>query len=291
MKRSNSNDELTRRQAIIAAGAAGAALVVAPSLGAAALDTPAAIAATSCAQLTPELTEGPYWVNTMLRRSDVRANSHGGSQQAGVPLYLYINVLDASRNCSPLDGVAVDIWHANAHGLYSDESSQQAGGGTSGAASDTSADNWLRGYQITGRDPGLRDHPHSGQVSFKTIWPGWYASRAIHIHVRVRRLSSGGATIAGYTTQIFFSDRDNDHVLTRAAPYNGRSPQTDPTTDETDTVLSRSDFATNVVAVHGGIAHGYIATFNIAMTTAAAAQTGSLARPNGGGGPGPVSAA
>jgi protocatechuate 3,4-dioxygenase beta subunit len=276
-------NNLTRRQAVKAAGAAGVAYLLAPSLDAV-LPGGTAIAATACAALTPELTEGPYWVNTMLRRSDVRANSHGGARQSGVPLSLYINVYDSSNGCAPLNGVAVDIWHANAHGLYSDESSQQAGGGTSGG--DTISDNWLRGYQITGKDRGLRSKPVRGQVSFKTIWPGWYSGRAIHIHVRVRKLSTGGATIAGYTTQIFFSDADNDHVLTGASPYRSRSPETDPTTDENDTVLSSADVATNVVKVKGSIAMGYAATFNIALTTAEVDAQGSLGRPNtGGGGP------
>ena len=220
----------------------------------------------------------------MLHRSDVRANSHGGGHQAGVPLRLTINVVDSNKGCKPLDGVAVDIWHANAHGLYSDESSQQAGGGTT--SGDTISDNWLRGYQITGKDRGLKHKPVHGQVSFTTIWPGWYSGRAIHIHVRVRKLSHRGATIAGYTTQIFFSDADNDRVLTGAAPYNTRSPQKDPTTDENDTVLTRADFATNIVNVNGQIEHGFKTTFNIALDNAEVDAKGSLGRPNTGGGPG-----
>jgi protocatechuate 3,4-dioxygenase beta subunit len=276
--------DLTRRQAIRAAGVAGAAYVLAPGLSG--LGPGTAIAASSCAKLTPELTEGPYWVNTMLHRSDVRASSKGGGLQAGVPVDLYINVVDSSRGCRPLDGVAVDIWHANAHGLYSDESSQAAGGGTSSAAGDTIADNWLRGYQVTGKDRGLRHRAVSGQVSFRTIWPGWYTGRAIHIHVRVRRLTASGATIAGYTTQIFFSDADNDRVLTGVAPYNARSPQKDPTTDENDSVLSSADDATNIVAVRGSVGKGFSATFNIALDDAEVAATGSLARPNAGGGGG-----
>ena len=210
---------ITRRQAVTAAGAVGATYLAGPAVFRALGEV--AIAASDCAKLTPELTEGPYWVNTMLHRSDLRSNSHGGGHQVGVPLALTINVVDSSNGCKPLNGVAVDIWHANAHGLYSDESSQQAGGGTGGG--DTIKDNWLRGYQITGKDRGIKSKPVHGQVSFKTIWPGWYTSRAIHIHVRVRKLSHQAATIAGYTTQIFFSDADNDHVSpaprhTRPAP-------------------------------------------------------------------------
>ena len=208
----------------------------------------------------------------------------GGGHQAGVPLRLTINVVDSNQGCEPLDDVAVDIWHANAHGLYSDESSQQAGGGST--SGDTISDNWLRGYQITGQDRGLKHRPVHGQVSFTTIWPGWYTGRAIHIHVRVRKLSHRGATIAGYTTQIFFSDADNDRVLTGAAPYNTRSPQNDPTTDENDTVLTRADFATNIVNVNGSIEHGFKTTFDIALDNVEVDAKGSLGRPNTGGPPG-----
>jgi protocatechuate 3,4-dioxygenase beta subunit len=277
--------DLTRRQAIRAAGVAGAAYVLTPAFGVLGADG-TAIAASSCAKLTPELTEGPYWVNAMLRRSDVRANAKGGGRQAGVPLNLYINVVDTSNGCQPLNGVAVDIWHANAHGVYSDESSQAAGGGTSSAAGDTSGDNWLRGYQVTGKDPGLRHEAVHGQVSFRTIWPGWYTGRAIHIHVRVRKLSTSGTTIAGYTTQIFFSDAANGRVLTGAAPYDSRSPQKDPTTDENDTVLGSADGATNIVAVKGSLGKGFAATFNIALDDAEVDAAGSLARPSAGGGGG-----
>jgi protocatechuate 3,4-dioxygenase beta subunit len=280
----STNTKITRRQVIRTAGGVSAAYLLAPTLTSA-FGERAAIAATRCATLTPELTEGPYWVNTMLHRSDVRSNSHGGGHQIGVPLALTINVADLTNDCTPLDGVAVDIWHANAHGLYSDESSQQAGGGTSGG--NTSNDNWLRGYQISGKDHGINHKPASGQVSFETIWPGWYTGRAIHIHVRVRKLSHNGATIAGYTTQIFFTDADNSHVLTGAAPYNTRSPQTDPTTDQNDTVLTSADFATNVVNVKGSIQHGYATTFNIALDNAELDAKGSLARPNAQGGASP----
>ena len=222
-----SDQHVTRRQAIKIAGRASATLIALPPLIHLVAGAQTAIAESSCARLTPELTEGPYWVNTMLRRSDVRANSpNGGGAQAGVPLDLYINVVDTTSGCRPLNGVAVDIWHANAHGLYSDESSQAAGGGTSSAAGDTIADNWLRGYQITGKDRGLR---HSAGAR-----PGELPDDLARlVHAAARSTSTcgcascraAGATIAGYTTQIFFSDADNDRVLTGAAPYNTRSPQ------------------------------------------------------------------
>ena len=279
---------ISRRQALGVMGA-GIASMALPKFGLLA-DVEPALAATSGSALTPELTEGPYWVNTMLHRSDVRANAGSattlpGAVQPGVPLLLAIRVLDASRSSSPLDGVAVDIWHANAHGLYSDESVQQVGGGTT--AQSTNGENFLRGYQITGEDPGIYRKATAGQVSFRTIWPGWYSGRAIHIHVRVRKLSGSGATIAGYTTQIFFSDADNNRVLSGVPPYNTRSPQRDPTTDESDTVLQTSEYASNVVPVHGTVTSGFRTTFTIRLDTSETTATGSLARPSSGGFGGP----
>jgi protocatechuate 3,4-dioxygenase beta subunit len=275
--------ELTRREAIRAAGGAWVASLALPAAAELLLTPAGALAATRCARLTPELTEGPFWVPAMPRRFDVRASTSApaSSRQAGVPLELYINVVDSSERCAPLNGVAVDIWHANAHGLYSDEAGQSAGGGTSAAAGNTTGENWLRGYQVSGRDRGLRSQPVAGQVSFRTIWPGWYEGRAIHIHVRVRRLSSAGATIAGYTTQIFFSDADNDRVLSGAAPSPARGPRNDPTTDENDSVLQAADRSTNIVAIAGSIASGFHATFNIALDDVEVGTRGSLARPNG----------
>jgi protocatechuate 3,4-dioxygenase beta subunit len=259
---------ITRREALGAAGAVGAALLVGrnglPALEQIVSAAPAA-AATQAATVavTPSMTEGPYWVDELLRRFDVRANTGSSTAvQAGVPLTVKINVLDASGG-GAINGAHVDIWHANAYGLYSDESGQQTGGGTSNG--NTSGQNFLRGYQVTGTDAGAAAAPVDGQVSFKTIWPGWYNGRAIHIHVRVRTYN-GSSVATNYTTQIFFSDADNATVLNGAAPYNTRSPKTDPTTDENDNVLTSSADATNIVPVTGTIAAGFAATFTIGLT-------------------------
>jgi len=256
----------TRRQALGAAGTAGAALLTGPSaLSAFGELLTAAPAAAAAVAVTPSMTEGPYWIDEMLRRFDVRANTASaaaaaGVAQAGVPLALKIDVLDAATG-NPVNGAHVDIWHANAQGLYSDEGNNA-----------TSGQNFLRGYQVTGLDAGAGSTPVDGQVSFRTIWPGWYQGRAIHIHVRVRTYD-GNDVATDYTTQIFFSDADNDTVLSGAAPYNTRSPRTDPTTDETDNVLTASAHATNVVPVAGSIAEGYAATFTIGLTGVASSQT------------------
>jgi protocatechuate 3,4-dioxygenase beta subunit len=259
---------LTRRQALGSAGAAGVALAGAraglPRIFSGLGPGTAAAATAGCATLTPELTEGPYWLDLMQHRSNVIANTSAvpvspGVKQSGVPLELTIDVLNAQGGCSPLNGAYVDIWHANAHGVYSDEASQQAGGGTSTADSNTAGQDFLRGYQITGTDSGV-----DGRVVFETIWPGWYASRAIHIHVRVRAYTND-TVVTNYTTQIFFPDSQNDAVFAAAPPYSARTPVDDPTTNETDTVLRSADDATNIVSATGSVANGYKATFTITL--------------------------
>ena len=75
-------------------------------------------------------------------------------------------------------------------------------------------------------------------------------------------------------------------MLAGAAPYNTRSPQNDPTTDENDTVLTRADFATNIVNVNGSIEQGFKTTFDIALDNVEVDAKGSVGRPNTGGPPG-----
>src|SRR5262249_3138405 len=106
---------LTRRQALGVLGAAGAASRGGPGPRARAL---AATCATTVAK-----TEGPFFVDELLQRSDIRVDPSDGSTQVGVPLQLTISVLRSDADCAPGSGVQIDLWHANAAGLYSDEAS------------------------------------------------------------------------------------------------------------------------------------------------------------------------
>src|SRR5438093_198644 len=74
---------------------------------------PAAVAsgAVSCV-LTPEQTEGPYYIAGEKYRRDITEG------RPGLPLLLRLRVVDAST-CRPIKGAAVDIWHADALGVYS----------------------------------------------------------------------------------------------------------------------------------------------------------------------------
>lgn len=111
-------EKMTRRRALGLAGSAGV------SIFAARRELPRALAAVSAenaaaatAALTPTMTEGPYWIDELLRRSNVRANtssttSNAGAAQEGVPLSLEINVRDADNGGKAVNGADVDIWHA-----------------------------------------------------------------------------------------------------------------------------------------------------------------------------------
>src|SRR5215469_3763532 len=152
----------------------------------------------TCVPTTPTVTEGPYWVDEKLFRSDIRTDPSTGVARDGVPLTLTILVQNlGSSSCTPLAGAYVDIWHCDAKGIYSDESTYNPGGGTGSVT--TKGQKFLRGYQITDAN---------GQVKFTTIYPGWYAGRTIHIHARIRTWTNTNYTteLADFVTQFFFDD-------------------------------------------------------------------------------------
>ena len=151
----------------------------------------------------PAMTEGPYWVDEKLNRSDVRKDTSTGVVKAGVPLTLIFQVSRvALKTCEPRSGVMVDIWHCDADGIYSDASD---------ASFNTEGQNFLRGYQLT--------NP-KGEATFKTIYPGWYPGRAVHIHYRLRTLS-GGKVTGDFASQLFFDEAVTDQVHA-VAPYKAK---------------------------------------------------------------------
>jgi len=181
------HSKLTRRESLVAAGGlvAAALLPAAAEAG----SGPAAVSsgAISCV-LSPELTQGPYYVPG----EKIRRNITEG--KPGRPLELRLTVVDAST-CKAIKGAAVDIWHADAGGVYS------------GAIAGNAGTNFLRGVQRTDAN---------GLALFKSIYPGWYQGRAVHIHVMVH---IGGNIV--HTGQFFFSDALTDAVY-ELVPYSAR---------------------------------------------------------------------
>jgi protocatechuate 3,4-dioxygenase beta subunit len=186
----NDNTKLNRRDSLIAAGGLIAAALIPEAASAAGSGSgPAAVAsgAVSCV-LTPELTEGPYYVPS----EKVRRNITEG--KPGTRLGLRLTVVDAST-CKAIKSAVVDIWHADALGVYS------------GAVASNPGTNFMRGVQKTNS---------AGLALFQSVYPGWYQGRAVHIHVKVHL---GGNVV--HTGQFFFNDALTDAVY-KQPPYSSR---------------------------------------------------------------------
>ncbi len=211
---------LTRRRALQWAGGLGLAAVAAActtdgegSAPTSTSTTGATAAAPDCV-LMPELTEGPYYLDLDLVRSDITED------RPGLPLDLRVTVVDADA-CEPIEGAAVDVWHCDAEGAYS---------GVDGAESET----FCRGVQMTDAN---------GVAEFRTVFPGWYTGRAVHIHLKVQ--VDGDQT---HTGQLFF-----DPAVTSAVyalePYAERGEQ--DVANSSDDIYAQSGGVT-VVAVEVG---------------------------------------
>ncbi len=202
---------LSRRRVIGLAATSAIGVVVSQTIGGCAADAATAPltdttntdggsgSVASCV-VTAALTEGPYFVDERLNRSDIRADSITGAISSGVPLALRFNVSRvASGACTPLTGAYLDVWHCDAAGVYSDVSGAGAGR------------RFLRGYQITDAN---------GVAAFTTIYPGWYSGRAVHVHFKLR-LFAGSTASYEFTSQFFF-DESLTTTVHALSPYSSR---------------------------------------------------------------------
>lgn len=188
-----SSPTITRRKMLLMAGAASASAVVAacgtddvaseaPHDDGADVDEPGATitAPKPGCVVTPEATEGPFYTDANLVRRDITEG------RPGQALEMRVTVVDAD-GCTPLPDALVDIWHADAGGLYSAFTGQGDGGDI-----DTTSANFLRGVQNT---------DSRGEATFDTIYPGWYQGRTTHVHAKVHF-----ADQTRITTQLYFPD-------------------------------------------------------------------------------------
>lgn len=154
----------------------------------------------------PEETEGPYFVDEMLDRSDIRSDPADGSVKEGVPLQLAFRVAQLNGSaCTPLAGATVDVWHCDALGIYSD---------VSDPSFNTVGQMFLRGYQVTDAN---------GAAQFTTIYPGWYQGRTVHIHFKIRAVVAGQSY--EFTSQLYFDDALTDQVHAQQ-PYASKGQRT-----------------------------------------------------------------
>ena len=151
--------------------------------------------ARSCV-LTPDAGEGPFYLDPKLVRSDIV------SGQPGAPLQLALQVIRAG-DCATLANARVDVWHADALGLYSGYENQSGVGGVS--TKSAAGQQYLRGTQFT---------DNTGNVQFRTIFPSWYGGRTPHVHFKV--FLAGNEVVA---SQIFFPEEINKDVFAQWLPY------------------------------------------------------------------------
>ena len=152
----------------------------------------------------PAQTEGPYFVDEKLNRSDIRIDPSDKTTKAGVPLRLEFRISQIGGGaCTPMSGAVVDIWHCDALGIYSD---------VRDAGFDTRGKKYLRGFQETDA---------RGVAQFLTIYPGWYEGRAVHIHFKIRS-AGAGARRQEFTSQLYFDETVTDQIF-KQAPYSGKA--------------------------------------------------------------------
>ncbi|HEX6061961.1 MAG TPA: intradiol ring-cleavage dioxygenase [Candidatus Limnocylindria bacterium] len=204
-----------------------------------------AVAVLPSCVVRPALTEGPYFVDEKLNRSDIRSDPSTNTAKPGIPLALTFLVSKVSGSaCVALASATIDVWHCDALGVYSDATDPTFGS--------TKGTKFLRGYQTT--DP-------NGMAKFTTIWPGWYQGRAVHVHFKIRTTATNGQ-VADFTSQLFFDETMNDQVFAQA-PYSQKGGA-GRLRNEGDGIFQGSGGKLTLTPTKS--AGGYSATFDIGLT-------------------------
>jgi len=228
---------LTRREAFTVLGAAAGARII----GSFAQAAPAEAVLPGCVG-RPEQTEGPYFLDMKLDRSDIRSDPSDGSVIDGVPLLLELRVSQITRQgCTPLSGAVVDLWHCDPFGVYS---------GVQDPRFDSTGKKFLRGYQVT---------DDAGAARFTTVYPGWYPGRTVHMHFKIRSNPSTQPSFE-FTSQLYFDDALSDLVY-RQSPYSSRGRRM-MRNHEDGVFKVGGDQLLLALTPHG---QGYAATFDIGL--------------------------
>ena len=238
---------LSRREILALLGASGIAALAGcrPSREGTEVAMAAGSALPSCI-VRPEQTEGPYFVDNRLDRSDIRSEPGTRVIKPGAPLQLAIVVsrIGPGAACTPVQGAHVDLWQCDASGIYS---------GVRDPSFDTTGQQFLRGFQRTDA---------TGTARFTTIYPGWYRGRTVHVHFKVRTEPSG-ARGHEFTSQIYFDDAFTDRVFARE-PYAAFGTRT--VRNDGDRIF-RENGEQLMLAVTEG-ADGYAGTFHLGLQIA-----------------------
>ncbi|MGE0024179.1 MAG: intradiol ring-cleavage dioxygenase [Hyphomicrobium sp.] len=243
---------ISRRVTLVGLAGSAAFLTDTATTTATPASTPVTAAANVC-RMTPRMVEGPFYFDPDLDRVDITEG------RPGVPLKLHLQVADGAT-CLPIEGARVDVWHCDATGQYSGYDRQGDDGSTS-----TKGEKFLRGTQTTGA---------TGEVTFDTIYPGWYRGRTTHIHFKI--LLGGKAMLTG---QMYFPDALSEYIFTNIAPYAERQAKRD-TLNSTDFITGADGDHITFVSVREE-AEAYVASLVIGVDEAASPEPVGFDRPPG----------
>lgn len=182
-------------------------------------------------KLTPEQEEGPFYIPGEHLRSDLVED------RPGIPVELKIRLVN-SEDCSVLRGASVEIWSCDAAGEYAGFAVMPEGGPAGIAGMPHQVPPAIRPEGAPGGPPagppdgpphgppphmapinqktflrGIQKTDGDGVVIFSTLYPGCYAGRTNHIHVKVRVANRDGAGHVAHTGQIFFPEAMTTAVL------------------------------------------------------------------------------
>ena len=194
----------------------------------------------SSCSATPSETEGPFPTKTpsSLVASDIRGD------RTGVAFTIRIVIRNRNNSCAVLAGAQVDIWHCDKDGYYSEY------GGTSMQTVNYTSVHFLRGRQTT---------DSNGQVTFTSIFPGWYSGRATHIHVHIYTASGTSLKV----TQIAFPEGTG----TALAAVNGYGKgMTGYTYNKNDGIFSDDTAGIEIATVTGNITDGFALSINLSVS-------------------------
>ncbi|UXH76673.1 intradiol ring-cleavage dioxygenase [Roseateles amylovorans] len=216
----------------------------------------------STCSVIPEETQGPYpgdgsnstssGVANVLAlsgivRSDIRSSIGTASGTAdGVALALTLHLVNTGSSCADLSGYAIYLWHCDRLGRYSMYSTG------------VTAENYLRGVQVTGSD---------GTVTFTTLFPGCYAGRMPHMHFEIYRSASTATSYTNKlkTSQLAFPTDVCSTVYGSASGYTSSLTNFNQMSFATDGIFS-DGYSTQLATVSGNVSSGYTASLVVGIS-------------------------
>lgn len=189
--------------------------------------------------IIPAETQGPYPLLAFLSNSAVRRQNITDGK-TGVVLTVKLKLVNVNDSCKPLANTAVYIWHCDKDGEYSGYSSGQNGS----HANET----FLRGVQVS---------DDNGEVTFTTIYPGWYPGRITHIHFQAYLANNLNVTAIA-TSQMAFPQEVTTAVY-NSSLYVANGQNTSVSGFSADNIFS-DGVAYQLASVSGDVTNGYVAS-------------------------------